>query len=533
MPQAASGKRPKPVTDKKALARQVTGALPRASTGGRGRVTEWLKSIARTRAGNSISALLQAHPGMTRVLAGIADGSPFLWDLVRADPARSLRLFGCDPDTEFVALLRRVREAAGTAEGSATLMRVLRHLKAEAALLIALADIGGVWSVAQVTAALSAVAETILGAAVRHVLGEAAFHGKLNLPDPKCPELGVGFVVLAMGKLGGNELNFSSDIDLMVFFDAAAGVLSEDVAASPFFVRLTRDLVRLLQERTADGYVYRVDLRLRPDPSSTQIAISIDAALDYYESRGQNWERAALIKARPCAGDHAAGERLLDELSPFVWRKYLDYATVADIHAMKQEIHAYRGHGEIAVEGHNVKLGRGGIREIEFFVQTQQLIAGGRHPGLRGRETIAMLAALAADGWIDVSARDELTAAYFFLRRVEHRLQMVADEQIHTLPTERAALDAFAKFLGYKGRDECAVALLKHLRAVEKHYVKLFEDAPALLAQEQSLSFPTRSIGLRRWAFDSRANWRRRSVAGLPSAIVPCAANRRAKISVI
>ena len=256
-------------------------------------------------------------------------------------------------------------------------------------------------------------------------------------------------------------------------------------------MRLTRELVKLLQQRTADGYVFRVDLRLRPDPSSTQIAISTEAALDYYESRGQNWERAALIKARPCAGDVAAGERLIRELAPFVWRKYLDYAAVADMHAMKQQIHAYRGHGEIAVEGHNIKLGRGGIREIEFFVQTQQLIAGGRHPQLRGRGTVATLAALAAGGWIDAAARDELTAAYDFLRRVEHRLQMIADEQTHTLPADREALGAFACFLGFTSRDDFAAALLTHLRTVEKHYIRLFESAPALLAEQQNLSFAT------------------------------------------
>jgi [glutamine synthetase] adenylyltransferase / [glutamine synthetase]-adenylyl-L-tyrosine phosphorylase len=254
-------------------------------------------------------------------------------------------------------------------------------------------------------------------------------------------------------------------------------------------VRMTRELVKLLQERTADGYVFRVDLRLRPDPSSTQIAISTEAALNYYEGRGQNWERAALIKARPCAGDLAAGERLIRELAPFVWRKYLDYAAVADIHAMKQEIHAYRGHGEIAVEGHNIKLGRGGIREIEFFVQTQQLIAGGRHAQLRGRGTVATLAELAAGGWIDAAARDQLTSAYDFLRHVEHRLQMVADEQTHTLPADREALAALARFLGFRSRDDFAAALLTHLRAVEKHYIKLFESAPTLLAEQQNLSF--------------------------------------------
>src|ERR1700694_4897764 len=199
-------------------------------------------------------------------------------------------------------------------------MRILRRAKAEAALLVALADIGGVWAGAQVTAALTDVAEMALGAAVRHLLGEAAARRKLVPTDPHDPAAGSGYVVLAMGKLGGHELNFSSDIDLMVFFDPAAA-LGPEGEAVPFYVRVTRDLVKLLQERTADGYVFRVDLRLRPDPASTQIAISTEVALDYYGSVGQNWERAALIKARPCAGDLAAGKRLLRELSPFIWRK--------------------------------------------------------------------------------------------------------------------------------------------------------------------------------------------------------------------
>jgi glutamate-ammonia-ligase adenylyltransferase len=228
---------------------------------------------------------------------------------------------------------------------------------------------------------------------------------------------------------------------------------------------------------------------LRPDPSSTQIAISTAAALDYYESRGQNWERAALIKARACAGDVAAGEQFLGDLSPFIWRKYLDYAAIAHIHEMKQQIHAYRGHGEIAVEGHNIKLGRGGIREIEFFVQTQQLIAGGRHTELRERGTVVMLAALAADGWIDQQARDELAAAYEFLRTVEHRLQMMGDEQTHSLPGNTEALDVFARFLGFRSRDEFADTLVAHLRNVERHYVRLFEGAPRLLAERHRISF--------------------------------------------
>src|SRR5581483_5245247 len=258
----------------------------------------------------------------------------------------------------------------------------------------------------------------------------------------------------------------------------------------PFYVRITRALVKFLQERTADGYVFRTDLRLRPDPSATQIAVSTAAALDYYESVGRNWERAAMIKARACAGDIAAGEALLKELSPFIWRKYLDFAAVADIHAMKRQIHAYRGHAEIAVEGHNVKLGRGGIREIEFFVQTQQLIAGGRHPELRERETLAMLTALARGGWIDGKAAEELDVAYRFLRVVENRLQMVNDEQTHTLPSAREELERFARLLGYDNRDAFADVLLAHLRKVQQHYATLFENAPAAEAAQRRLAFP-------------------------------------------
>ena len=492
-------KRPKQKIDESALVRRLSPAdaaacedfaLPIPSAQGRSRLAEWLAAIARKSAtAEKLKSLVKDHAAAGDLLAAVADASPYLWDLVRADPRRTLRLLTADPDKELAALLAETCSAATAAPAQQGLMRSLRRMKAETALLIALADIGGVWPVARVTEALTDVAGTALGAAVRHLLGAAGEHGKLVPGDPQHPEVGSGFIVLAMGKMGGHELNYSSDIDLMVFFDRAAAGLAPEIEPGPFYVRLTRELVKLLQERTPDGYVFRVDLRLRPDPSSTLIAISTDAALDYYESRGQNWERAALIKARPCAGDLAAGDQLIGDLSPFVWRKYLDYATVADVHAMKQQIHAYRGHGEIAVEGHNVKLGRGGIREIEFFVQTQQLIAGGRHRELRGRSTVATLAVLAAGGWIDGVARDELTAAYAFLRRVEHRLQMQADEQTHTLPSDPAVLGEFARFLGFRGRDEFAEALLAHLRAVERHYVRLFERPPAVLAERRKLSF--------------------------------------------
>ena len=484
------------------LAKRLRGELPRPVRESRELVDGWIAGLRGKPVGKALRKFV-GHAPVERLLAGIAEASPYLWTLVRADAARCLRLLQSDPDRTLSTLLTAAQDATAAARTQDQVMSILRRMKGDAALLIAFADIGGVWPVPRVVEVLTEVAETALRAAVDFLLRDAVSRRKLAVAAPASPETGSGYIVVAMGKMGGRELNYSSDIDLMVFFDPAKMRLMPGVEPGPFFVQLTRDLVKLLQKTTVDGYVFRVDLRLRPDPSSTQIAISTETALNYYESRGQNWERAALIKARPCAGDLVAGERLLRELSPFVWRKYLDFATIADVHAMKQQIHAYRGHGEIAVEGHNIKLGRGGIREIEFFVQTQQLIAGGRHPELRGRSTIATLTELAASGWIDAAARDELEAAYYFLRRVEHRLQMRADEQTHTLPSDAAAMTIFARFLGFKGREEFAGALLAHLHAVEWHYVQLFERAFASSERRQRL--PVALEGAEGEAFSSLA----------------------------
>jgi [glutamine synthetase] adenylyltransferase / [glutamine synthetase]-adenylyl-L-tyrosine phosphorylase len=470
------------------LARRIAAAPPLHADEAHARVKDWLAEIAATPAGVALRRLLAEHPSLTALLAALADGSPYLWELARKEPQRLLALLEADPERCFDDGLAAARRTIAATRDEAEVMRLLRTMKADAALLIALADIGGVWPVTQVIVQQTKLADSAVGAAVDYLIADARRRGKLELPDPERPSHGSGYIVLAMGKMGAGELNYSSDIDLIVFYDAAA--LDPGTEPAAFFVRLTRTLVKLLQERTPDGYVFRTDLRLRPDPASTQIAISTSAALDYYEGRGQNWERAALIKARPCAGDVAAGEKLLAELSPFIWRKYLDFAAVADIHAMKRQIHAYRGHDEIAVEGHNIKLGRGGIREIEFFVQTQQLIAGGRHPELRIRATLQTLDVLADGGWIDGAARDELAAAYCFLRVVENRLQMAADEQTHTLPAERDRLEAFARFAGFADRDAFAEALLTHLRNVQHHYATLFENAPALEAARHTLRFP-------------------------------------------
>lgn len=440
-----------------------------------------------------IEALLAAHEEARAVLAGVAAHSPFLTDLIRVEPARLAALLVAEP----VEALARTRAATvarvDAATDEAEVMAALRRLRAETALTVALADIGGVFDLATVTAELTATADAALSAAVGFLAREGVSARKLKKSAAEGGGVGLGYTVLAMGKHGARELNYSSDVDLIVLYDPEIAPLAKDVEAAPFFVRMTQRLVRLIQERTGEGYVARVDLRLRPDPASTPAALSVEAALAYYEREGATWERAAYIKARPVAGDLDLGHDFLKQLAPFVWRRALDYAAIADVHAMKQDIHAFRGHEAIAVEGHNVKLGRGGIREIEFFAQTQQLIAGGRDPRLRTPRTLEALAVLAQTGWIGAAARDELSEAYHFLRRVEHRLQMVADAQTHSLPEEGETLEGFARFMGYEDRAAFAQALVQRLSRVQDHYSKLFEDAPPRAAVEGRLEFPEKA----------------------------------------
>lgn len=433
-------------------------------------------------------AALATVASVRALLEGVAEASPFLWGLIDRDPARAARVLSCPPETRLDEIVAEMTAAAAAKDRSG-LGAVLRRGRAEAALLIALADIGGVWDAARVVEAISSAAETAIRAATRSALLDAHEAGRLTLPDPEDPETGCGLFVLGMGKLGAGELNYSSDVDLIVFYDTQVIRPADGEEPTTLFVRIAQSMAKLLHERTPDGYVARVDLRLRPDPGSTPVAISRDAALSYYESVGQNWERAAMIKARVVAGDQAAGEAFLSELRPFVWRRSLDHAAIADIHAMKRQIHAHKGHGSIAVEGHNLKLGRGGIREIEFFVQTQQLVAGGRNPTLRSRATVETLRDLAEAGWIDAKARDELTEAYWFLRGLEHRIQMVEDAQTHTLPDDVEGVERFARFAGYETRDDFAKSLTRRLKTVQRHYSRLFEDAPALSSDIGSLVF--------------------------------------------
>lgn len=434
--------------------------------------------------------LLSGSSDLAGFLAAILDLSPFLRGCLKRDPAILERLFGATVSERLEAIDTEIAGLAAVENlTEADLMRRLRTLKREAHVLIALGDLAGEVEARETTARLSRLADLCVGAAIRFLLLQAHKSGKLALPDPAEPEKGSGWIVLGMGKLGAHELNFSSDIDLIVFFDPAAPAITDRYESADHFVRMTRQLVRILQDRTEHGYVFRTDLRLRPDPGSTPLAIPVEAALHYYESRGQNWERAAMIKARAIAGDRKAGEAFLAELRPYVWRKYLDYAAIADVHSIKRQIHAHKGFGDIAVRGHNVKLGRGGIREIEFFVQTQQLIAGGRFPELRGRETTAMLGILAERGWITGEAAETLTRQYWFLRDVEHAIQIVADEQTHTLPEDDEGLERVARLLGYDDADAFSEVFRNALKLVESHYAALFETAPQLSSGIGNLVF--------------------------------------------
>ena len=337
-----------------------------------------------------------------------------------------------------------------------------------------MADLSGAWPLHRITGALTTLAEATLRLALQHLLLAAHAAHEITLPHTLDPEAGCGVVILGMGKLGAGELNYSSDIDLIILYDPVQHAGVDGLSA--LFTRMARNLVALMEARDADGYVFRTDLRLRPDPSATPPAVSLATAIPYYEAMGQNWERAAMTKARPIAGDLALGTAFLDAIRPFIWRRGLDFAAIADIGAMKHRIDAHRPVAA-ALAGLDVKLAPGGIREIEFVAQTLQLVWGGRAPGLRDRTTVGALRRLVGAGRLTRRVAAELIVAYRVLRTVEHRLQMVADRQTHSLP-EGEALDRFAVFMGCADQDGLAALLDLHMGRVRRWYADVFADVP-------------------------------------------------------
>lgn len=382
-------------------------------------------------------------PEVAGLLAASAGCSPYLRGLMGKEAVWLRTALSGAPETAVAAQLAALDEVA-----LIDLPVALRVAKRRVALLAALADLGGVWPLLTVTQTLTDLADCAVDLSMRALVADEIRRGKLPGAAPEAAATAAGMVTLAMGKMGAGELNYSSDIDLICLFDETLypGVEQEARAA---FIRVTRKMAAMLSDLTADGYVFRTDLRLRPDASVTPVCLSMSAAEAYYESVGRTWERAAYIKARPCGGDIGAGARFLHSLTPFIWRKHLDFAAIQDAHDMRLRIRDHRGlHGPLMVEGHNMKLGQGGIREIEFFTQTRQLIAGGRDPELRDRTTLGGLAALACKGWVPPEVAEELSDLYTHHREVEHRLQMVGDAQTHNLPATPEGVARIAAFCG-------------------------------------------------------------------------------------
>ncbi|RJL02873.1 glutamine-synthetase adenylyltransferase [Paracoccus aestuarii] len=421
------------------------------------------------------------------LIAGAAGSSPYLADLLRREAEW---LPGALDHDDVMA-----RETAGFADLSPDDLAVgLRRAKRRVALLTALADLGGVWPLERVTGALSDLADRAVDLALRAHVATEARRGKL---PPSQADAG-GIFALAMGKGGAGELNYSSDIDLIVLFDETAYAEADQMEARAALIRATRRMAATLSDVTEHGYVFRVDLRLRPDAAVTPVCISTAAALAYYEAEGRTWERAAFIKARAAAGDIAAGQRFLRELRPFVWRKHLDFAAIQDAHDMRLRIRDHKGlGGRLEVAGHNLKLGQGGIREIEFFTQTRQLIAGGRDRDLRARDTVGGLAALAQKGWVPADVARELTDHYRQHRDIEHRIQMVNDAQTHSLPKDDEGLRIVAAL---SGQDDPAAwcAALKDRLARVHHLTESFFAPAAPSEPAPELSEESRAI-IQRW----------------------------------
>ncbi|ANB34767.1 glutamate-ammonia-ligase adenylyltransferase [Rhodovulum sulfidophilum] len=414
------------------------------------------------RAAEAADRFAAQPPEIRALLEGTAGCSPYLWGLMTREADWLEDLLAGAPEPVFAALMDEVRGLSLEA-----LKPGLRQAKRRAALLIALADLGGLWPLEAVTGALTDFADLCVDVTIRRLVAAEIARGRLPGLSEADADTAGGMVALAMGKQGAHELNYSSDIDLICLFDQDRFDPADFHEARSAFVKITRRMTAILSEATGEGYVFRTDLRLRPDASVTPVCMSMEAAERYYESLGRTWERAAHIKARPCAGDIEAGWAYLDRLRPFVWRKHLDFAAIQDAHDMRLRIRSHKGlHGGLVLEGHDMKLGQGGIREIEFFTQTRQIIAGGRDPELRVRGTVEGLTRLAAKGWVPEEVAETLTADYRAHREVEHRLQMVNDAQTHLLPNSAEGIVRIAHFCGAPEAGPWRDALAARLRRV-------------------------------------------------------------------
>ncbi len=398
-------------------------------------MTDWSKTEARIR----------AH-------------SPFLARALDRFPAVTERLAHADYDGALAAA-----QAAGTPEDGVA--RSLRRRRGAIALAVAAADLAGAWDMDRVTRTLSDFADQAVEEALAAAMRE-------RYPDAEHR----GFVVLALGKHGSRELNYSSDIDPILLYDPATLPHGEREDVADAAVRVGRRISEILTARDGDGYVFRVDLRLRPSPEATPIALPVEAAIGYYESTALGWEQAAFIRARPAAGDKALGEYFLRQIRPFVWRRSLDFGAIDAIVDISRRIRDHYAQGQAFGPGYDLKRGRGGIREVEFFAQVHQLIHGGRDPSLRSGNTREALRALAAANVIDADVAARLDTAYILFRTIEHRLQMVEDRQTHELPKSQGSLDNVARLHGLPDGAALIDLLRPHVEWVGRNYDRLSPD---------------------------------------------------------
>jgi [glutamine synthetase] adenylyltransferase / [glutamine synthetase]-adenylyl-L-tyrosine phosphorylase len=450
-------------------------------------------TIAATRARDTLAKAAEEHGWLPlldpvwQALVPVFAASPYLFSLARRRPSSLRAILENDPLAHLDEILVAARIAGGQAQEAGR--KTLRDLKADLHLLTALCDLGGVWDLNAVTAALTHFADVALEVALGLAARAEQERGTLNPPPSGAQGPVPGLFCFAMGKQGAFELNYSSDIDICIFYEPAAMLLTEGAEGAVVAVRLAKAIVQTLQDRTEAGYVFRTDLRLRPDPGSMPLAVSVDSAMDYYESVGQNWERAAFIKARAVGGDIPRAQAFLKAMQAFIWRRNLDFGAISDIHSIKRQIHAHKTDERLEAKGHDLKLGRGGIREIEFFVQTQQLILGGRQLNLRSPRTLDALEALTTAGHVEPDAAAELSAAYHDLRALEHRVQMLADEQTHRLPERDADRTRVAALWGRSSLPAFDREVGAMLRRVNSRYGKLFAGEEALSSRFGSLVF--------------------------------------------
>ncbi|HZF41796.1 MAG TPA: bifunctional [glutamine synthetase] adenylyltransferase/[glutamine synthetase]-adenylyl-L-tyrosine phosphorylase [Sphingomonadaceae bacterium] len=419
------------------------------------------------------------HSSFVSALARAQEHSPFLRDAI----VRHLQVAADLMDADLQKAFSRIEPAA---PGSLEFAVQLRRERSELSLILAIADLAGVASFQDTVAGLTRFADSALDRAIATAMQE-----RTGSATP------TGFAAIALGKQGGGELNFSSDIDPIFIYDPETLPRRAREDAGQAAVRIARRVIDLLQTRTADGYVLRVDLRLRPSPEVTPIALSIDAAVAYYETSALAWERAAFVRARAAAGDLALGQRFLQAVRPFVWRRSLDFGAIQEVTSISHRIREHYAEGQAFGPGYDLKRGRGGIREVEFFTQAHQLIHGGRDQALRSPMTLEALASLAKAGFVSPETADTLASAYRLLRTIEHRLQMIDDRQTHSLPSGEA-LDGVARLHGLDDGAALLDLLAPAIAKVADIYdalaggsgrVRVPADGPHLLAALEKFGF--------------------------------------------